>query len=342
MRALVAMSGGVDSSVAAALAASTYGPNNVWGVHMKLSESEGSCNINSRSCCSSKDAVDAQTVANRLGIYFDEINFVNNFHKTVITRFVQAYAAGRNAQPCMDCNYFLKFNELVDLANRMDCEKIITGHYVGLDQHGMYIADDTRKDQSYYLWQINKNLYPRLEFPLANYTKSQTRETAGTLGLVTATKRESMDICFVPNGDYREVLKSFLPETPGNICLADGTVIGAHTGYWKFTVGQRRGIPVTNNNIRYYVSRIDPENNLVYVAETATTKTLFEADLNFSADPNTEYFVKVRHGPTLTPCRINNNTITTTTPLVITPGQAAVIYKLGNNRHYLQGGGYIA
>ena len=340
MDALVAMSGGVDSSVAAHLAATLYGPRNVWGVHMKLSENTSSCNINSRSCCSAKDALDAQSVAQKIGISFDEIDLSTTFHKTVIANFIDNYKRGRNAQPCMDCNYYLKFDQLVDLANRVGTDtKIVTGHYVRLDEHGLSIADDTRKDQSYYLWQISRELYSRLLFPLGEINKTEVRAMASKLGLITADKRDSQDICFIPNGDYREFLKLHLPEAIGEIRHQDGRLLGTHTGYWKFTIGQRRGLPI-NDNQNYYVARIDTTNNVIIVNDRPVTQTRFQAELNFTAT-NEQYFVKVRHGPALTECSIHRNTITTATPLVIAPGQAAVVYRYHNNRHYLVGGGYI-
>lgn len=335
MRTLVAMSGGVDSSVAALLVSEMSGKNNTWGVHMVLHEPTV-CDLPTRSCCNSVDALDAQSIATKLGIYYDELNMISEFEAQVFNPFIESWRQGRVGQPCMDCNFRLKFDLLFKYADSAGYDLIATGHYIGLDDQGIYIADDTKKDQSYFLWQIDPSLYSRLYFPLGSMNKLQVRAIAETNGFVTAKKPDSQNICFAPQG-YQEVLKNYLPETPGNIVDLDGNILGTHTGYWKFVSGQRHGIPV---NGRYYVSRVDPETNTVVVSPVVPATCVFEAEFVRPVSGD-NLFVKVRSGPTIAPCTVVGNQITTQTPVVASPGQAAVVYQLINNRYYLVSGGYI-
>ncbi|UCC24048.1 MAG: tRNA 2-thiouridine(34) synthase MnmA [Gemmatimonadales bacterium] len=247
-RVLVAMSGGVDSSVAAAvLVEAGY---EVVGVTMKTFCYSGTGD-HGKTCCGLDGIVDARRVADRLGIPHYVFDVEEEFHRDVITDFVHEYAVGRTPNPCVNCNSNTKFRDLLARGTQLGCARIASGHYVRIQhtsgESRLLRGVDRNKDQAYFLWGLPPEILPRLLFPVGELTKGQVRERARELGLVTAEKPESQEICFVPTGNYRDLLeRSLRPRhpalEPGRIVLEDGTSVGEHPGYAGFTVGQRKGL----------------------------------------------------------------------------------------------------
>lgn len=247
-RVLVAMSGGVDSSVAAALLVDAG--CDVVGVTMKLHHD--GADVPDRPCCSLDATSDARRVCETLGIPHYVTNLVDHFSDDVLRDFVSEYARGRTPIPCVRCNTFTKFRDLLHKADAIDARWLATGHYARMGvRNGQPVLRrglDPAKDQSYFLWGIDRSVLSRLVLPIGAQTKSETREIAKRFGLRTANKVESQDICFVPDGDHVRVLREHLGDsapslTPGPIRLSSGEVIGEHDGFARFTVGQRKGLP---------------------------------------------------------------------------------------------------
>ena len=244
-RVLVAMSGGVDSSVAAALLVERG--YEVIGATMKLF-SDGS-EVPDRPCCSLDSVNDARRVCERLGIPHYVLNLETRFGHDVMDDFVAEYVAGRTPIPCVRCNTFTKFRDLLHTADRIEAQWIATGHYARVCDGALLRGRDDAKDQTYFLWGIDRSVISRMLLPVGDMTKAETRAIATRLGLtMVANKAESQEICFVPDGDYVKVIEQRAgADSPalqrGPIVHADGTVIGEHNGYARFTVGQRRGLP---------------------------------------------------------------------------------------------------
>jgi tRNA-specific 2-thiouridylase len=305
---------------------------------MKLHDDPVSCSTKTKTCCGTADAADAQTVAQKLGMDFDSLDLRQSFKNTVFKNFIDELRAGRTPIPCIHCNSVMKFNILFKYANLMSCDRIATGHYVTKNTDGLLeLASDLNKDQSYFLFAIPKESLDRLWFPLAKMTKPEVRATAESLGFVTAQKPESQNICFVPNGDYREIAGEHLDSTTGYFrCAATGKILGEHNGYWRFTVGQRKGLPSLGKP--YYVREVMAQTNTVYLSsKEELLKTSFTITNPNWHLPITNGFVRVRHRAPLVSCTISNNTVVTSEPVLATPGQAAVFYS--NNT--LAGGGWI-
>lgn len=263
-RVVVAMSGGVDSSVAAALLAEEG--HEVVGITMHLAG-------DASRCCSLDDADDARRVAERLGIRFFVANYTDAFRREVIEPFADAYLAGRTPIPCVACNRRFKFRHLLERAQALGADSVATGHYARIEtdpaggRRRLRRAVDRAKDQSYFLFDLDQDQLARIRFPLGGLTKREVRERARALGLATAEKAESQEICFVPDGDYARVVESLRPGSlPGEGEIVDGAgrVMGRHGGVHRFTVGQRRGIGVASAE-RLYVTGIDAERNRVVV-----------------------------------------------------------------------------
>jgi tRNA-specific 2-thiouridylase len=260
------MSGGVDSSVAAALLVERG--YDVIGATMKLF-CYGEGPVPDRPCCSLDSIFDARAVADRLGIPHYTLNLEDRFGRDVLANFVAEYARGRTPIPCVRCNSFTKFSDLLAHADALDCDFIATGHYARADAGRLLRGQDRAKDQSYFLWGIRREVVSRMLTPVGALTKSETRALARRLGLATAEKPESQEISSVPHGDYAAVLERHLPAgaaalAPGPIVTEDGDVLGEHEGFARYTIGQRKGLPGGRSRALHVVA-IRPETREVVV-----------------------------------------------------------------------------
>ncbi len=266
MRILVAMSGGVDSGVAAKLLRD--GGNDCVGCTMRLYDNGDAGLPRTRTCCSADDVADARSVAYRLGMDYFVFNFSEDFREKVIKRFVDSYLHGVTPNPCIDCNRYMKFDKLFERADILGCERVATGHYARIERcDGKYLlkkAVDPSKDQSYVLYAMTQAQLERTLFPLGELYKSDVRRIAEESGFVNAAKPDSQDICFVPDGDYARVIELHTGKgcEPGNFIDAAGNILGRHTGLIRYTIGQRRGLGLKMPGKRF-VCRICPEDNTV-------------------------------------------------------------------------------
>ena len=298
-RIVVAMSGGVDSSVVAALAARTGAE--VIGVTLQLYD-HGEAVKRSGSCCAGQDIYDAKTVCDRLGIAHYVLDYESRFRSGVIDRFADEYAKGRTPVPCSLCNQGVKFVDLIAFAKDLGADCLATGHYVRRVKRDSRIelwkGRDPSRDQSYFLYGTTPDQLAYLRFPLGDLPKSEVRRLAAEAGLIVADKPDSQDICFVPDGDYASLVKKLRPETaaPGEIVHVDGQVLGRHEGVVHFTIGQRRGIEVGGQPEPLYVVRIDPdERKLVVGPRQALAVAAARVEgVNWLAEDQREVEAKVR------------------------------------------------
>ena len=344
-RIVVAMSGGVDSSVVAALAAETGAE--VIGVTLQLYD-HGEAVKRSGSCCAGQDISDAKSVCDRLAIPHYVLDYESRFRTGVIDRFADDYARGRTPVPCSLCNQGVKFTDLIEFARELGADCLATGHYVRrhLADYGrveLWRGADPARDQSYFLYGTTPDQLDFLRFPLGHLPKSQVRELATRFGLAVAAKPDSQDICFVPDGDYAGLVKRLRPETaaPGEIVDLAGRVLGTHPGVVHFTVGQRRGIELGGQKEPLYVVRIEPETRRLVVgprAALAVGEARIEG-LNWLGEDQREVGVKVRSLSVPVPARIEGDRIVFARPEYgVSPGQAAVFYE----GERVLGGGWIA
>ena len=353
-RVVVAMSGGVDSSVVASmLHEQGY---DVVGITLQLYD-HGEAIAKKGACCAGQDIYDAKRVAEERGFPHYVLDYEDNFRQSVIDDFADSYLRGETPIPCVRCNQTVKFRDLLKMAHDLGGDCLATGHYIQRvmnDETGeaeLHRAVDPLKDQSYFLFATTPEQLDYLRFPLGGWTKEKTRIEADRLSLLNADKPDSQDICFVPNGNYADVVRQVRPEAQkkGDIVHVDGRVLGQHNGIVNYTIGQRRGIGVgggvTNNNDPLYVVKLNPDENQVVVGPKAALarNRVFIDDCNWLDTTSGDVQVKLRSVSTLynAVLDIDNDgraSITLDQPQYgISPGQAAVCYR--NNR--VIGGGWI-
>jgi tRNA-specific 2-thiouridylase len=343
-RIVVAMSGGVDSSVVAALAART-GAETI-GVTLQLYD-HGSAVKRAGSCCAGQDIRDARAVADKLGIAHYVFDHESRFRESVIDHFADEYMAGRTPIPCVRCNMGVKFTDLFRLAKELGADCLATGHYVrrieGAGGAELHRAADIARDQSYFLFATTQDQLNYLRFPLGDMPKPLVREIATDLGLVVAAKPDSQDICFVPDGDYASVVRKIRPDadTGGQIVHINGDILGEHKGLIHYTVGQRKGLDIGGQPVPLYVVRLDAAARRVYVGPRAALAVAAAriADCNWLTEAKSRpIMVKVRSMAKPVAARIDGDRLRFDTPeLGVAPGQAAVFYD-GDR---VLGGGWI-
>ncbi len=300
-KALIAMSGGVDSSVAAYLAKEMG--YDATGITLKLFDNEDINESKEKTCCSLDDIEDARNVCYKLGIPYYVYNFKDSFKENVISRFISAYENGTTPNPCIDCNRYIKFEKLIRRAEELDFDYVVTGHYAIIEYNsetGRYLlkkSADITKDQSYVLYSLTQKQLAKTLFPLGAMTKEQTREIAEKLNLINAQKHDSQDICFVPDGDYARFIEEYTGKTYpcGNFVDESGKVLGEHKGIIRYTVGQRKGLGLALPH-PMYVKEKDLENNRVILCENSAlfSKELYAKDINLIPFDKIEKPIKLK------------------------------------------------
>jgi len=352
-KVVVAMSGGVDSSVVAALMKDEG--YNVTGITLKLYD-DSKKSSEGRQCCAGQDILDAKRVSEKLNIAHKILFYQKKFKSEVIDSFIDSYAAGETPIPCVQCNQTVKFRDLFKYAKDLNADALITGHYVHrIQQNGdanMYRAKDENRDQSYFLFSTSQEQLNYLRFPLGEIDKSETRSIAQKLKLNVADKPDSQDICFVPNGDYSSVIKKFRPESfkIGKILDISGNEIGKHEGIINYTIGQRKGIGISGDKPLYVVN-INADNNTIIVGtkESLEIKKIELRELNILGDKKDFeklINIKVRSTGRLLKAKINFAEKKTLIEIVdsetgISPGQACVFYSKDKFGDKVLGGGWI-
>ncbi|WP_193660682.1 tRNA 2-thiouridine(34) synthase MnmA [Brucella intermedia] len=357
-RVVVAMSGGVDSSVVAGiLKREGY---DVVGVTLQLYD-HGAAVHRAGSCCAGQDIEDARRVSESLGIPHYVLDYEARFREAVIDPFANSYVRGETPIPCVSCNQTVKFADLLQTARDLGADALATGHYIRSRANGahraLYRPVDTDRDQSYFLFATTQEQIDYLRFPLGHLPKAQVREIAEEMGLTVAKKQDSQDICFVPQGKYSDIISKLKPEAanPGDIVHIDGRTLGRHDGIVHYTVGQRRGIGVATGE-PLYVVHLDAANARVIVGprEALETHKVFLRDINWLGDApigdlpegGMEVFAKVRSTRPPRPAVLRHADGQTWVELVdgesgIAPGQACVLYSDESNTARVFGGGFI-
>ncbi len=356
-RVVVAMSGGVDSSVVAAmLAEEGY---DVVGVTLQLYD-HGAALAKKGACCAGLDIHDARRVAETMGFPHYVLDYENVFKDAVIDEFADSYLGGATPVPCIRCNERVKFKDLLETAKDLEADCMATGHYIqrkmGAQGPELHSAADANRDQSYFLFSTTPRQLDYLRFPLGHLaSKADTRALAAKYGLSVAMKPDSQDICFVPNGDYAAVIRKLRPEAadPGDIVHVDGRVLGTHEGVINYTIGQRRGLGIGGLADPLYVVKLDPEAKQVVVGPKAmlSTRTVPVREINWLGDDDVmsrpEWHIAVRVRSTRPPTDAILRPISATEAEVelltpeegVSPGQACVFYDTDSSRIY--GGGWI-
>ncbi len=353
-KALVAMSGGVDSSVAAYLTKEMG--YNATGITLKLFDNEDIGEKKEKTCCSLDDIDDARNVCRKIGIPYYVYNFKDSFKENVIDRFISAYENGTTPNPCIDCNRYIKFEKLIRRAEELEFDKVVTGHYSiieydeGADRFLLKKSADLSKDQSYVLYSLTQKQLSKTLLPLGNLTKSYVREIAESLNLINAKKHDSQDICFVPDGDYAKFIEQYTGRTypNGNFVDENGNILGEHKGIIRYTVGQRKGLGLALP-CPMYVKEKNLEENKVILCENHRlfSKELYATDINLIScdriDKPMRVKARVRYNQPEQPATVeqtDNNTlhiIFDEPQRAISKGQAVVLY----DGEYVIGGGTI-
>ena len=341
VKVVVAMSGGVDSAVAAGLLVEQG--HEVIGVHMRLHDRHGEA---SGQCCGFDDALDARTVAEHLGIPFYVSNLREAFQTAVMDDFADRYLAGETPNPCVHCNGVLKFRVLLSRALALGAEKLATGHYARVENGVLRMAVDTGKDQSYFLFPVTAAALNRSLLPLGGMTKSEVRAHAVRLGLPVADKAESQEVCFIPDDNHTRFVREVRPDhdAAGEIVDEAGKTLGKHDAYYRYTIGQRRGLGISSSEPSYVV-RIEPETRRVVVGAGSGLFSdglvLREPNWFDRPSPDQEVQVRIRHRGALVPCTVSEGErpqVRFRMPTrAVSPGQAAVFYD-GDR---VLGGGWI-
>ena len=352
-KVVVAMSGGVDSSVVAGLMKEEG--YNVTGITLKLYD-DAKQSKEGRQCCAGQDILDAKRVSEQLNINHEILYYQKKFKQEVIDNFVDSYSSGETPIPCVQCNQTVKFRDLFKYSKDLKADALVTGHYIKRVQtngkSAMYRAKDFSRDQSYFLFSTTQEQLDFLRFPLGDIEKMETRNIAKKLNLNVAEKPDSQDICFVPNGDYSSVIKKFRPESfnPGKIIDIKGKVIGQHDGIINYTIGQRRGIKIADKD-PLYVIKIDNNNNTIVVGpkEALKINKIILRELNILGSKNElekEIKIKVRSTGKLLRAKVKINTNKAEVNILdgesgISPGQACVFYLNDEVGDKVLGGGWI-
>ena len=352
-KVVVAMSGGVDSSVVAAMMKEEG--YDVTGITLKLYD-DAKKSKEGRQCCAGQDILDAKRVSENININHKILFYQKKFKSEVIDSFIDSYAAGETPIPCVQCNQTVKFRDLFKYAKDLKADALITGHYVSRVQvnghANMYRAKDQNRDQTYFLFSTTQEQLDYLRFPLGQIDKSETRAIAEKLKLNVASKPDSQDICFVPNGDYASVIKKFRPESfkPGKILDIKGNQIGEHEGIINYTIGQRKGIKIASNNPLYVVN-IDADNNTIIVGnkDCLEVKQIKLRDLNIlgsQKELKEIIHIKVRSTGRLLKAKIDIQETTANVEILdnetgVSPGQACVFYSKDKIGDKVLGGGWI-
>ncbi len=346
---VVAMSGGVDSSVAAALMNKDY--EDVIGVTLRLYDEKKVAN--SKTCCSGADIMDAKKIANTITIPHYVFDYEEIFRKNVIEPFINEYKSGRTPIPCINCNEKVKFLDLLSFAKEINAKSLVTGHYIKKikidNEWRLYVPQDKDRDQSYFLFTMKKEDLDLIEFPLGDYKKDEIRDLAQKLNLHVFDKNDSQDICFIPDGDYKKFINKNIDSNKGEVVDLNGNVLNIHDGIQNFTIGQRRGLGVSQEE-PLYVKKIDRAKNRVIVAnkDNISSSTINVQNVNLITKnlPN-DLHVRVRSTGKLLSAKIEINkedeaTIYLETPeIAVSPGQACVFYSKDEIGTRLLGGGWI-
>ena len=349
-KVVVAMSGGVDSSVAASLVKELG--YDVVGITLQLFD-YGKIGKTRGTCCAGRDIYDAKKVCDQIKIDHQVMNYENIFNEEVIEKFADSYVKGETPVPCIDCNQTVKFRDLFKFAKQLNADALVTGHYVKRLDYGytkMYRPIDLNRDQSYFLFSTTQQQLEYLRFPLANLSKQKTRELAKKMGLIVANKPDSQDICFVPNGNYKSIVEKLRPESfrKGKIVDKNEKVLGSHNGIANYTIGQRKGIKISNNK-PLFVLKLDTLKNEVVVGykEDLLINKIILRDINFLTKDNNDLKqdlkVKVRSTGKLLECTFNgkNEIILKKGIEGVSAGQACVFYRDDKMGTRVLGGGWI-